>query len=226
MSKEINALAVSGLSSAAITLAEGAEAHRANLLTIAKGITEVDEFTLDAASDALKLLQETARAVEKQRVKEKAPALDFGRKIDDCAKGYTVPINAEADRLSRLIGAYLGEQERKAREAAAARQKAIAEAAAAAIPDEDFPDMPESTPPPAPAFPAPLPPPVIAPKVAGIQTRTSFAYEVEDIAALYAARPDLVKLEPKHAAILEALKADKPIPGLRYWQETTATSRK
>src|SRR5574343_170251 len=77
MSELINALAVSGLSSAAITLAPGAEAHRASLLKIAKDITEVDEFTLDAASDALKLLQEPARAVGAQRVKEKAPALDF-----------------------------------------------------------------------------------------------------------------------------------------------------
>jgi len=129
--KEINALAVTGLATAAITLAPGADAHRASLLTLAKAITEVDEFTLDAASDALKLIQETTRAVEKQRVKEKAPALDFGKQIDAVAKGFCEPLEAEVKRLSGLIGSFMAEQQRIAREAEQARQKAIADAAAA-----------------------------------------------------------------------------------------------
>jgi hypothetical protein len=251
--EQINALAVTGLATAAITLAPGAEAHRASLLTLSKAITEVDEFTLDAASDALKLLQETARAVEKQRVKEKAPALDFGRQIDDCAKGYTAPINAEADRLSRLIGGYMAEQQRIAREAEEARQRAVREqqrqaeeaareaaklaieesakraGMAVADPDEDFPTMPDPTPAPVapPAFLAPLPPPAPEPvKVQGIQVRPSWEYEVTDLAALFAARPELCTIEPNPSAIRAALAADKPIPGLRYWQVAKATSTK
>lgn len=243
--EQINALAVTGLATAAITLAPGAEAHRASLLATSKAITEVDEFTLDAASDALKLLQETARAVEKQRVREKAPALDFGRQIDDCAKGYTTPINAEADRLSRLIGGYMAEQQRIAREAEEARQKAVREQArlaeeaaraeaarkaaeaAAHEPDEDFPTMPDPTPAPVapPVFLAPLPPPAPEPvKVAGIQTRTTWEYEVTDIQALFAARPDLCTIEPNPSAIRAAIAADKPIPGLKFWPVTKATS--
>lgn len=233
MSEPINALAVSGLSSAAITLAPGADAHRAHLLKISQAITEVDEFTLDAASDALKLLQETARAVEKQRTEIKAPVLKLGKDIDGVAKAFTGPIEAEATRLGRLIGTYQAEQQRIAREAEEARQRAIREAqakaeaearAAAAKAQAEADDFLPPSPPPAPSFPAPLPPPVAAPaKIAGVQMRTVWKYEVTDILALYKARPDLVNLEPNGRAILAALPAD--LPGVKAWQETTATSR-
>lgn len=233
--EQINALAVTGLATAAITLEPGAEAHRASLLATSKAITEVDEFTIDAASCALKLLQETARAVEAQRVKEKAPALDFGKQIDSVSKQYCAPILTEADRLSRLIGGFMAEQQRIAREAEEARQRAVRDqqrlaeeaarkAAAAAVPDEDFQTMPDASP--APTFMAPLPPAPEPVKVAGIQTRTTWEYEVTDLAALFAARPDLCVIEPNPSAIRAALAADKPIPGLRYWQAFKATSTK
>jgi hypothetical protein len=235
--REINALAVTGLSAAAISITPGAHEYRASLLAISKAITEVDEFTLDAASDALKLIQETTRAVEKQRVKEKAPALDFGKQIDSAAKEFCGPLEEEVKRLAALIGGYVTEQQRIAREAEQARQKAIADAAAAqrkaeeearkaaaaAEPDDDFPPMPP--PAPAPVLLAPIPPPVVAPpKVAGVQVRTTWKYEVTDIAALFAARPDLCTIEPNAAAIRAELPKDKPIPGLRAWTESNATS--
>lgn len=239
--EQINALAVTGLATAAITLAPGAEAHRASLLAVAKDITEVDEFTLDAASDALKLLQETARAVEKQRKEIKAPVLVLEDQIDSVAKAYTAPIKAEAERIGLMVGKFLAEQKAAAEKAEAERQKAIreqqrqaeeaaraeaaAKAAAAAAEDEDFPTMPDTPAPVAPAFIAPLPPPPPAPvKVSGIQTRTTWEYEVTDLAALFAARPDLCTIEPNPSAIRAALAADKPIPGLRYWQANKATS--
>jgi len=207
--EQINALAVTGLATAAITLAPGAEAHRASLLKTSSAITDVDEFTLDAASDALKLLQETARAVEKQRVKEKAPALDFGRQIDDCAKGYTAPINAEADRLSRLIGGYMAEQQRIAREAEEARQKAVREQARlaeeAARVDAQLAAgavfVPE------------------APK--GVKMVPDF--EVTDLDALYRHNVGLVKMEPRREEILRAIAGQTigdtlpTIPGLRVF---------
>jgi hypothetical protein len=234
--REINALAVTGLSTAAISITPGAHEYRSSLLAISKAITEVDEFTLDAASDALKLIQETTRAVEKQRVKEKAPALDFGKQIDSAAKEFCGPLEEEVRRLAALIGAFIAEQQRIAREAEQARQKAIADAAAAqrkaeeearkaaaaAEPDDDFQPMPP--PAPAPAFLAPIPPPVVAPKVAGVTVRTSWKYEVTDIAALFAARPDLCAIEPNAAAIRAELPKDKPIPGIRAWTESNATS--
>lgn len=236
MSKEITALTVPKIDGDPISIAPGAEAHRALLLAQAALIVEVDEFTLDAASDALKLLQETSRAVEKQRTEIKAPVLKLGKDIDSVAKGFTAPIDAEASRLSRLIGGHMAEQQRIVREAEEARQRAIAEAQAAqlkaeeearkaaATQDADFPVDPPAPKPPAviPPIPNPVAP---APKIAGIQTRTVWKYEVTDINLLYAARPDLVTLEPNGRAITAAIAADKPIPGLKYWQETSATSR-
>jgi len=126
-------------------------------------------------------------------------------------------------------GNYKGGTVSGGQSAAQKKAEAAAKAAAAAAqePDEDFPTMPDPAPAPVapPAFMAPLPPPAPEPvKVAGIQTRTTWEYEVTDIQALFAARPDLVTLEPNPSAIRAALAADKPIPGLRYWQVNKATS--
>jgi hypothetical protein len=82
--------------------------------------------------------------------------------------------------------------------------------------------------------PAPIvaPPPVVmsAPVTTrgdvGSSTAKKFwNYEVTDLAALYAARPDLVKLEVKRRETLEAVKGNQTIPGLRIFEDITVTSR-
>lgn len=231
------ALTLSGLSAPAISLVDGAIAYRDQLLATAAPIKEVNEFTLEAASDALRLIKEATRAVEAQRVGVKAPVLKLGKEIDTVANQFTAPLDAEASRLSRLIGAHVEAERRRVAEAEAERERIILaneeaarkaeadaqkSAAAAFLADEEAPT-------PVSALLAPLPPPV-APFVtpAGIQTRKAWKYEVDDIAALYAARPDLVTLEPNGRAILSELAKSEgaPVPGLKIWQETAATSKR
>lgn len=232
------ALTLSGLSAPAISLAGGALAYRDQLLAASSPIKEVNEFTIEAASDALRLLQEATRTVEGQRVEIKAPVLKLGKEIDAAAKQFSGPLEAEASRLSRLIGAHVEAERRRVAEAEAERQRIIREneeaarvaeaeaqkaAAAAFLADDPAP------PPPPPAPLAPLPPPA-APFVApaGIQTRKTWKYEVADMAALYAARPDLVTLEPNGRAILSELSKTEgaPVPGLKIWQEAAATTKR
>lgn len=76
------------------------------------------------------------------------------------------------------------------------------------------------------------PPPVIlaAPTTTRGETGASSAkkfwnYEVTDIGELYKARPDLVKIEERRREILEALKTNQSIPGLRVFEDYTITSK-
>jgi hypothetical protein len=76
------------------------------------------------------------------------------------------------------------------------------------------------------------PPPVILPSApttrgeSGTSTAKKFwNYEVTDIAALYKARPDLVKIEQKPREILAAVKVDQSIPGLRIFEDIQISSR-
>jgi hypothetical protein len=50
-------------------------------------------------------------------------------------------------------------------------------------------------------------------------------YEVVDIAALYAARPDLVKLEVKRRETLVAVAKDQAIPGLKIYEDLEIAAR-
>ena len=76
------------------------------------------------------------------------------------------------------------------------------------------------------------PPPVVmsAPTTTrGDQGQSSaskfFNFEVIDIAALYAARPDLCKIEVKRADCLKAVATNQQIPGLRIFEDMRITAR-
>jgi hypothetical protein len=65
--------------------------------------------------------------------------------------------------------------------------------------------------------------PAFRPK--GASVRPVLDFEVTDINALYAARPDLVRLEPNRQAIREILVEGLNIPGLQVFSHTKATIR-
>jgi len=62
------------------------------------------------------------------------------------------------------------------------------------------------------------PPPSVA-KSKGQQTKKVLKYEVTDVRALYAARPELCTLEAKASAINAVCVPELPVPGLRLWWE-------
>lgn len=189
---------------------------------------------LDAAAGALKGIKSITRAVEDSRKTEKAPVLEVGKRIDAVAKEYLAPLEAEAARLSVLVGSYQEAERRKAEriraEEAAAQAAALAEmqakqdaamatgdlAAADAAREEAADKIAESQ---------------IAvsnaegPKADGIVTRTNWKFEVNDIEALYRAHPELCIITPNNAAIRAIIKTTRSIPGLRIWQEAGAIVR-
>lgn len=64
-----------------------------------------------------------------------------------------------------------------------------------------------------------------APKIEGVSVRKVWRFDVTDIRALYAARPDLVEMTPKTREINSAIATGIEIPGLKTWQESEARVR-
>lgn len=191
---------------------------------------------LDAAAAALTKIKSLTRTVEDSRKEVKAPVLEVGKRIDATAKDYLAPLEAEAKRLSVVVGAYQEAARRKAEkereEAAKAQAAALAEmnakqAEALAQGDEAAADAARAE---AADKIAASQLAVIeaeGPKPDGIVTRTSWKFEVLDIVALFKSRPELCVVEPNNAAIRAVVKASNgaAIPGLRIWQEAGAIVR-
>lgn len=189
---------------------------------------------LDAAAVALTKLKALTRSVEDSRKEVKAPVLEVGRRIDAVAKDYLTSLESESKRLSVIVGSYQEAQRRKAekeREAAAkAQADAIAEmnakqAEAVANGDEEAADAARAE---AADKIAASQLAVIeaeGPRPEGITSRTSWKFEVVDIAELHAARPELCVITPNNAAIRAVVKMGAKIPGLRVWQEAAAIVR-
>jgi hypothetical protein len=201
-----------------------------------RAITNPD--TAAQAASILSQLAEFSRSIEDSRKTAVTPALTLQRKVNDLAKELTIAVEAERSRISRLLGDYQmeirriqQEQERKAREEeerirAEAQAKADALLASGRNVETKLEKLEVKT------FNAvaevraagAVP---VAPKLAGVATRTEVKFEITDIAALYRARPELVTLTPNTAAIKAVLKAapSLELPGLRHWKEASTFVR-
>ena len=189
---------------------------------------------LDAAAVALTKLKALTRSVEDSRKEVKAPVLEVCRRIDAVAKDYLTSLESESKRLSVIVGSYQEAQRRKAEkereESAKAQADAIAEmnakqAEAVANGDEEAADAARAEA--ADKIAASQLAAINAegPRPEGITSRTSWKFEVVDIAELHAARPELCVITPNNAAIRAVVKMGAKIPGLRVWQEAAAIVR-
>ena len=235
-------LTITGLQSAEIIIAAEARELRDKLLAEIRGITAVaDAFDADVAADVMRRATQLSRGIEADRTTVKAPVLALGKKIDAIAKEIVAELDTEIGRVSRVLGAYQlaekhkaeaaerlardearriqAEAEANARKAAqAADSDTEALAAASEIMDQAAAKIMEtrkaivST---------------VAPKAADTAVRVDVCFEVDDIVALYAARPELVNLEPNGTAIRAICKANPKLqlPGLRHWTEAKTNIR-
>lgn len=210
------------------------EAARKAALAEAATITTVtNPFDAECATEAARGCKTLAKDVEAARKAVKQPILDLGRKIDDTAKEFVGPLTQEVNRIERAVGAYQAaerekaekakraaqEEERRIREEAA-RKAAFAESdeeaeqALNAAADQVSTLRQETA--------------KIERKPAGTALLMQRKWEVEDIEALFEARPELVRLEPNGDAIRALLKSSKKlpsIPGLRVWEEAKTSIR-
>ncbi len=204
-----------------IEIAPDAIERRAELITAATTIAQVtNEDESHQASFHLRKLAALRIEVEKARKAVKEPVLAVGKRIDTAAKEFLAQVDLEEGRLRKLIGAHATEQariradkeaaeRRAAEEARRAREEAEAAAAAAANTRKlsDIAAAREAE--------RELKAARLARMVAADETndarvadnvRFAWDYTVVDIHALAKARPELVRIEPRRAELIAAIK--------------------
>jgi hypothetical protein len=232
------ALTLSGLQNAQIDILPEVFTRRDIAVLEARQITTItDAFEAEIATDALRGVSVLAKEIESARVAVKAPVIALGKKIDETAKAFIVDLVSEELRLNRLLGDYAADKQRKAdAERRAAQEEAdrlareaatAARAAERATTDGQAEQAQQAA---AAAEVKAIEARVAVAEVkregpAGIVLRQTYKFEVEDIKALFKARPDLCVIEPNGAAIRAQIPHNQNIPGLRIWQEAKASVR-
>jgi hypothetical protein len=218
-----------------IEITEEAQELAQNTESALSSIGEInDSFEYTVTTMAVKKAKEFLRQLEESRKAAKAPFIEKGREIDAKAKAFQEPIEAQLKRVSHYV---LGWEDYTRRERLKAEQAAREEMAriAAAMADkekeridvetigrtgtlnQDLENIRESAAKEMVAVQNELAAsPVALSK--GLRRTKTVKFEVTDIAALHAARPDL--FSPDETKIRAALKLTKDIPGLRVWEET------
>jgi hypothetical protein len=239
-----------------VGLSPGSDTEKNRLISLSSEVTEVT--TADQQQVAVrcgKQIKQLLNEVETARTQVKEPVLDLGRKIDGLAKTYCIPLQAEIIRLTNLVTGFqrleterLRKEEEKRQEAlrkaeedrlaaeqlsreaekqATSDQAGLSEVEEAMLAEElkkEAEAKQEAL------VRAPLPK---ANKVSGIVVKADqLQYEITDIHALYAVRPDLVELTGKRSIIRDNLdflwyeqQNNKPTPGLRVWTDTKVSFR-
>lgn len=234
---------------AAIELSQGLLNARAAALTSAKLIEKIETAKdLEAASHALGELNALEKTITAAHKDAKEPFLKITKRLDALKREYAESLASEKTRLSRMIGAHQEAERRKLEEARKAAEeekrriefearerererilqekKAFEQGGAPtgtlsadlnAIREEAHEQTLDAELRAAQGL-------AVAPSGSGVSVRKKWEFEVKDIRALYAARPELVKLEPNKAAIKAILAATNgaPIPGVESWAVTVA----
>ena len=142
----MNIIQIDGIDTVTINSTSEARDNRDRLIEMAGTVAMVsDQNQSVVAANVLKEIKGMTRLIEAARTTVKAPIIEQGKKIDALAKELTFKLEAEATRISMVLGAYQAEQNRIAeeirhkawqeeqrilREAEEAEAKAVAEARA------------------------------------------------------------------------------------------------
>jgi hypothetical protein len=251
----VSALVVKNFGEVSLTITAEAMLLRTRAIEKASKITAVTTAEEQAtAVEAIAELKGLIKTMEASREDVKKPVLIFGRQIDAKAAEYKSDLETVAKHLNDMVQGFFREEAKKAAArqkflddmAEKKRQRESEEARVAAEEAErlrkeaqqaetvqdslnltakaqEAEQLAEQAKERAnDVGPAQVAGPV---KVAGMTAKNVWKHEVIDINALYSARPELVKLEPKTALINAAISTCKIIPGLRIWEEIDTTVR-
>ncbi len=229
-----------------------AEQFRNDLVLKAQDVQLIgSSIANEQAANVCRDIRRHLKAVEDTRKTLTAPLLDAQRLIKGVADDHVQPLKDELTRLEGLAtGWQLAEQKRveaeeRARQEEIARlekekieaearaaQEAASVAPAGAVDDEEASNREQAAKREAEALAAQQRAVIVAPapelvKARGQRMQRVLRYEVLDIRAVYAARPELCSVEIKPAAVLATCDPALPVPGLKLWWEekTTFTTR-
>lgn len=225
----MNTLEVSKIDDVFIGIPSKAEQARSLALETASVVERVDSPVTQAmAVDALKVLADLSRSVEKSRKDVKQPVLNLGRNIDKMADEFVDPITREEIRIKKLVGAYQQQELAKQRAAEAARQeeerrllaekhKLVADLQKAPVLDRQQAGAAlQAVAQKIDTLPAVRP----VEKPQGLQAKPVKVADIVDAAAAYAHRPDFFDLVPKMRVINDWLSAGgSGCPGITIREE-------
>jgi hypothetical protein len=178
-----------------------AENRRNELVQSALAITQITTSNEnDCARNVAVEIRTHLKDVEATRTQLTKPLLDGQRMLKKLADDHTAPLTMVLERLERLATAFAVTE----RTRVAAEAKARLDLAAEAKTEADFQAV--------------MAEPIVERAVAqGQQLRRVMEFRVTDLAALYAAKPSCVKLEPRPLMIRELCVPEMPTPGLECW---------
>ena len=215
------------------------------LLMESKGVQAVD--SPQSQQQAVRMGREIRKhlaEVEMTRKQLKEPILNAGRLLDDIARDHCQPMLNEVARLEGLVGGFQLAEQRRIEQAEQTRQAEIDRLSKERLKAEQA--LEDSKPSGDDALDdinqanaemaleaaeereravviAPLPEPV---KARGAATGQKMVIEVIDVKALFAARPDLCRIEANLAAIRATCFPETPVPGLKLTWVSKTTIRK
>lgn len=173
----------------------------------------------DAARRERIAAEEAKRQAEARRIEQEKAAAEAALKLQQ-EQAAAAAEKARQAAEAEFMASDKAEQEKAALEAAQAQRQAAEEQAKA---DKAKADKAKAD---AAQLQITVQQPEKAPsKPKGIASRMVWKVEVTDIKALYAARPDLVTMEPKIAAIERVVSAGVELPGVRAWKEAEVSVR-
>jgi hypothetical protein len=217
-----------------ISISPAAEEQQHGLILGLAGVVAVtNPKELESATGAGVAARKFCKAVEECRVQTTRPLREFTDQVSALAKELIAPVEAEMARVGKQIALYRQQEEERVRKEEAKRNEEIRLAALAAteaerarvaaeqtmlteddlaraLKVEDEAKAKEE------AFRAVVTttPPSVT-RAAGSAVRKEIRFEIVDIHAIYAARPELVNLELNKAACRSILNAQSVVTGLR-----------
>jgi len=204
---------------AALWNARAVEARR-----MADQIAITDEVEEGMAVDSMTTWNKFYKEAEEERQAQVKPFNDVVKEINNAYKAVTVPVEEAVKIVKKKRSDYLFEVDRRIAEENRKRQEEFQRQVAEAQKLAEKKKI---------EAPVLAPPPVILETKEAVRTTTGtvsaskvWKAEVIDINALFVARPDLVKLEPKIREINAATSNGEQIPGLRVYQEYAQSTRR
>ncbi len=233
-----NLINLTNISDAKISISQNVFDKKFELLGCSSAITAVRSFEdQESATQALNSISKLLKDVEAARKAVKSPVLELGKKIDELAKNFTGELESEKNRISRLIGNFVAEQERKRfeeerrlREEAERKRKEEEESLSKAQKEvkakgEEPPSSPQSQ-----TVSVPVTPVFQRRKVAGQRIIKVRRFVITDVNHLHKAHPEL--FSPDESKIREFVRdielapgevdEGKIVAGLKLWDETKA----
>lgn len=209
-----------------------AETKRDEVVATAEGVECIKSpAAQQIAANCLIEIQNLLGVIEEGRKTLKKPFDDFGAKIQTEVKALIKPLEEQKARLKKMMGEYQADLERKARQEQAERDAEVNRLAQEKAKLEEAP--------PTAATEAKRQEidqqmganliQVEAPKAKGVNMRPVRKFKVLDLAKLYAAHPELVKLEERTLEINKLIRAEGneklEVPGLELFTEMEVATR-